>query len=186
MRFTSLLSLACLTAATLAAPVEQAPKGFEVFEKSFSKIQSSLKGLTVAIKDLDTNARRGQDTTKQEQDIERRTTEVTQSLRDGASNIRKAAVLTTIEATSTIVPIEEMGSLTQKTVDAWIQAKPSIVRAGGRQAILKLLAAQETATDEFVDAVQAKMPLVTMTAARIYGQKARNQVDQAIAAFNKQ
>lgn len=62
-------------------------------------------------------------------------------------------------------------------------AKGSIVRAGGRQAVLTLLAAQEVATDEFVDAVNGKMPLVTLTAARIYGQRARTQVDLAIAAF---
>lgn len=94
-------------------------------------------------------------------------------------------MLTTVEATATVGPIEQLGAATQGTVDAWIQAKPSIVRAGGRQPVLKILAAQETATDEFVDAVNAKMPLVSITAARIYGQKARSQVDQAIATYNR-
>ncbi|TLD39432.1 hypothetical protein E2P81_ATG00419 [Venturia nashicola] len=186
MRFTSLFGLACLTAATFAAPIEQISRGFDTFERAFSKIQTNLRGLTVAIKDLDTNSRRGgQDLSRQEQDIERRAADVTQSLRDGTNSIRRTSMLSPVETTATVGPLEELGVVTQRAVDAWIQAKPSVLRAGGRQAVLRLLTAQETATDEFVDAVNAKVPMVTIMAARLYGQRARNQVDLAIAAYNK-
>lgn len=185
MHFASFLGLACLTASTFAAPVQQAPKDFSAVDKAFKNIMNNLKGLTVAIKDLDNSSRRGQDTSKQEIDVERRGNDVTAALRDGTGRVRQSSMLTTVEATATVGPIEQLGAATQGTVDAWIQAKPSILRAGGRQPVLKILAAQETATDEFVDAVNAKMPLVSITAARIYGQKARSQVDQAIAVYNR-
>lgn len=183
MRITSLLGLAYLTV-TFAAPVEQASRDYAVFEKTFANIQGTLRSLTVAIKDLDNAARRGQqDLIKAESDIEKRADAVTQSLRNGANVIRKTGMLSLTEAANTVGPIEELGSATQRTVDAWIQQKATIVRAGGRQTVLKLLEAQETATDEFVDAVNGRMPLVSLTTARIYGQKARVQVDLAIAAI---
>lgn len=183
MHFTSLFGLACLTASTFAAPINQAPQDTVVIERSVQNISNTLKGLTTAIRDLDAFSRRGSDTNRQEADIERRAGDVTNALRDAASQIRRIQPLNTIEAASIVDNIEELGATTQRTVDAWILAKPSVVKSGGRQAVLKLLAAQETATDEFTDTLVAKMPVSSVLPARFYAQRARVQVDQAIAAF---
>lgn len=186
MRFASLLGLACLTATTFAAPTKKAHQDtIAVIERGAKNISNNLKGLTSAIRDLDSSSRRGQDTSRQQIDIERRAGDVTNALRDSTNQVRRNRVLTTIEATSTISIVDDLAVTTQRTVDAWITAKPSIVRAGGRQAVLGLLAAQEVANDEFVDALIAKMPLASVPPAKHYGQRARNQLDLAIAAFKR-
>jgi hypothetical protein len=185
MRFASLLSLACLTAFAFAAPIDQSAQDTTVIERSFKNIANNLKGLTAIIQQLDQNSRRGGNTAPQEIEVERRGGDLTNALRDAANQIRRIPVLNTIEATSTIGSVDELTTLIQKTVDAWILAKPSIVRAGGRQTILKISGAQEVACDEFVDSMIAKMPAMSISVARVFGQRARSQVDQAIAAFNR-
>jgi Hydrophobic surface binding protein A len=177
----SLISLVCVFGNVLAAPVDLAARDARVIDNSIRNVQSSLRGLSIAIKALDPTLRG--DVVSKEQNIERRAQGVTQALQEGTINVRRGPFVTATEATALVPIVESLTITTQETVNTWITAKRTIIKSGGKDAALRILRTQELAADEFTDAMLSKMPDIIKYAGRAYGQITKNILQTAITQY---
>lgn len=177
----SLIPLVCVFGSVLASPLDLAAQNARIIDSAVKNIQASLKGLSLAIKSLDP-ALRG-DIVRQEQNIERRAQDVTQVMQEGTRNVRRGPNVDPREAAALVPVIEGLTITTQETVNTWIGAKRTIVKSGGKDAVLRILRTQELAADEFTDAMLSKMPEIIKYAGRAYGQRTKTIMEAAVRDY---
>jgi hypothetical protein len=180
MRLT-ILSFLLLSYIVLAIPVTIAVQETAVIEKWVKNVSNSLKQLSNAIQALDPDL--AGDIAKQETDIENRSLDVINSLRDGASEIKRRPMVITIEITRLVDIVESITAQTQTTMNIWANAKPIIVQAGGREPVLRILTLALKATDDFTDAIVSRLPLTGIVMGRLYAQRSKAVIEQTIANF---
>jgi len=101
----------------------------------------------------------------------------------GTNEIRKGPNVELLEATRLLTPIQGLTDATQAATNAWITAKNTIIRSGGREVVLKILRTQESNADVYTDAMVGKLPEVSKYIGRQYSQRVRASFEQAISQF---
>jgi len=177
----SLIPLVCVFGSVLASPLDLAARDVRIIDSSIKNVQVSLKGLSQAIKALDPTLRG--DVVSKEQNIEWRAQAVTQALQQGTINVRRGPSVTTTEAAALLPIVESLTLTTQETINTWIGAKKTIIRSGGKDAVLRILRTQELAADEFTDALLSKLPEIIKYAGRAYGQRTKTIMQTAITQY---
>jgi hypothetical protein len=184
MRFTILPILAAsIVSNVLAAPVTLATRDTSIIEQSMKKVTSSLRQLAVEIHLL--NANRPQDLIiKQEAAIEGKAAEVIRTLQEEGRTIKaRSAVVGSVEAIKLIDGINTLQAATKEVTDAWVEAKPTVLRLNGKQNVLSILQRSNVASEEFIDAIISKLPMLDKALGQMTGQKSKDMLHRAMAAY---
>jgi hypothetical protein len=184
MRFTILPLLAStIISSVLATPITLAQRDTSVIEQSMKKVTSSLQKLVVEVHSL--SMKRDQnDIVRQEQRIDAKANEVIKILQDEGRIIKsKAPIVGTIEALRLTEGISSLQSATKSVMDAWIEAKPTVLRLNGKANVLSILQRSEVATNDFVDAMVSKLPAVDRAVGQLAGMRSKEMLRRAIETY---
>jgi hypothetical protein len=186
MRFTILpLLVGTLISNALATPVTLAQRDTNVLEQSMKRVTMSLKNLVIEIHSL--NAYRNQeDITRQEQKIDAKANEVIKILQDEKNTIKsRSPVVGTLEALKLTDGINNLQSATKLVTDAWIDARPTVIRLNGKSNVLSILKRSEVATNDFCDAMVSKLPVLDKAVGQLTALKAKDMIHRAVEAYNR-
>jgi hypothetical protein len=183
MRLFQLAALALSCNTILAAPVEAATKSTAIIEASIKDVMGSLEDLATALQSLDRIVRMGGDGNHQVAEIQKYSEDVTSSLQEGTAQIKTVPSLYTYESMSMVAIVQSLTDHVQTTTSAWIAAKSSIERTGGKEHAQMILEKQAAASDEFSAAILSKMPFMAISTAKRYSTKSKSSIQQAIQTF---
>jgi hypothetical protein len=147
------------------------------------KVTWTLRQLTVEIHLLNEN--RPQDLIlKQENTIDGKSDEVIRVLQEESRTIRtKSGPVISVEVFKLTDGINAVQAATKEVTDAWLNAKPTILRLNGKQNVLSILRRSSTATDEFIDAIVSKLPALDKGWGQMFGQRSKDMLHRAIVAY---
>jgi hypothetical protein len=189
----TLLALSCNT--ILAAPIDASVKNVAAAEttgaaQDTSTLQRAIKDvvdstadLVVSLQSLDRIVKLGGNPGPYQNEIVSFSEDLITNLKDGAAQVKAMPALYTFESMGMLSTVQSLVDHVQKTVNAWIAAKSSIVKTGGKDAALDILQRQSVASDEFAAAIVSKMPFAAVPTAMRYSTKSKSSIQQAIQAF---
>lgn len=201
MRFINLAMLALSCNTILAAPVDASAKDVAsvqstgvaqntgatqetlTLERAIKEVIDATGDLTASLQSIDRIVKMGGNPTQQQREIVQYSEDLTHNLHDGAERIKAMPALYTWESLGMMTTVQSLVDHVQSTVNAWIAAKNSIVKTGGKEVALSILQRQATASDEFSAAMMSKMPFAAVPTAMRYSSKSKSSIQQAIQAF---
>jgi hypothetical protein len=154
-------------------------------------VERCLKAATQAIKRLSATVlalhpwNTPADLQSQRRDIDVRSQEVIDVMKDGAGQMRRSGPILTIEVARVVEPVSSVQQSTETLMTNWISAKKIIVRMDGREHVLGLLSLANTATDDFIDAVISRLPLADRGLGRLAAQRSKDAIEDALKAYRK-
>jgi hypothetical protein len=177
----AILALSCGT--VLAVPVDATTKSTAVIENSIKNVIASLGNLVLALQSLDRAVKKSEDSALQVADIQYYSEDVVTNLKEGTAQITTIPSLYTYESLSMVSTVQSLTDHVQATTSAWIAAKSSIERTGGKMVAQQILDKQAAASEDFSNAIISKTPIMTMSAAKRYSTKSKSAIQQAIQSF---
>jgi hypothetical protein len=185
MRFTILPILAVsVISNVLAAPTVLAGRDTSVIENGMKRVTTSLRQLAVEIRILNPN--RPQDLIlKQEAAIDSMADEVVRVLQDETRNIKtRAATVGAVEVLRLTEGINAVQAATKEVTDAWVEAKPTVLRLNGKQNVQNILKKSHAASDEFIEAIISKLPMLDRVLGQVAGQRSKEMLHHALTAYS--
>jgi hypothetical protein len=179
MRVTSYLPLLCVFGNVFAAPVNNIEaRDTKAVLAAISSITKSLQEMSASINALYRNPTNN-DVVSQ---LKVKATSVTGEMTRGTASVTAGPAIEFFEALSLTMPLGSLGSATDTALNAWLSAKNTIVKTGGREQVLRILRDQGIAADGFTDAVVSKLPQAYKYIGREYGDlvsaRLRSTIDQ--------
>jgi len=180
MRVATYLPLICAFSSVIAAPVGNiAARDTKVVLASISSITKSLQDMTAAINALYKNPN-SSDVVRQ---LKSKANSVTEQMKNGAASISAGPNVDLLESTGLIMPLNSLNLATDAALNAWISAKATIVKTGGREQVLDILREQGLAADRFTDAVLGKLPELAKYIGKEYGDLVSRRIRNAVEQF---
>jgi hypothetical protein len=207
MRFTQLAFFALSCNTIIAAPVDAAAKNIAatsnvaaaadvnaaadtaaakdtgILDRSIKDVIESMDDLVAGLRSFDRVVKRGGDSNKAADDVQRYSEDVVSTLKDGTAQVKTIAALYTYESMNMVPTVQSLTDHVQTATNAWIAAKSSVDRTGGKEMAQMILEKQAAASEEFSAAIISKMPFMAVSAARRYSTKSKTSIAQAIQAY---
>jgi hypothetical protein len=180
MRVTSYFPLLCVFGSVFAAPINNIEaRDTKAVLAAISSITKSLQEMSASINALYKNPNNS-DVVSQ---IKTKATSVTGEMTRGTASVAAAPAIDFFEALSLTMPLGSLGSATDAALNAWVSAKSTIIKTGGREQVLKILRDQGIAADAFTDAVVSKLPAAYKYIGKEYGDLVSARLRSTIEQF---
>jgi hypothetical protein len=178
MRLTFAL-FASLATTVLASPIQLHTRDASVAERAISIATTSFERLSSAVQ---TYQRNPQDNPAfKQQNIDLGFQEATNSLREGASRIRKGSHIDKHDSGKLVSHLNGLLHKTEIVLNALVAAKSAIISSGGKSVIYRSLKDQERAAHDFGEALNSKG---SDGIGSSYGKRAKAAFEQAMHYFN--
>jgi len=173
-----------LLATVISATPPPTKRDSSTITSVFTDTSRALDRLTSALNTIARASPSTANAARYQQDIEASAEDVSRIMSSGARRIRTIKPLSLVEGTAVGVAAGSLEGVQRQTTRAWMAARSTIVgMRGGREAALRMLRGHERASQELIDAVTSKLPVLGKPLAGFLGKDARDEIKQAINAY---
>jgi len=171
-----ILPVLCLTTGLLAAPAAHEPREVTFLLRSLKEVGSALGRLEQSIKGLPRNPAGGWAA------VEGNCHAVTDMLVRDSVEIRRAPMVTALEAPSLLTPITNLETLTSRVVEDWIAIKRAI-SVRDRSVIQNILRDHQAAAGEYADAILSRQNALTAPVGRAFNTRTKQTIQRGINSY---
>jgi len=171
-----ILPVLCFTTGLLAAPAAIEKRDVTFLLRSLKDAGSALGRLESSVKALPRNPAGGWSA------VELNCHAVTNLLTRDSVQIRRAPMVTAIEAPSLLSPITNLETLTNRVVNAWISAHNSF-QPKDRPTIRQILGEHQAAAGSYADAILSRQSALTAPVGRAFSKGTKNTIQKAINRY---
>jgi hypothetical protein len=108
---------------------------------------------------------------------------LTGELRNAATTVATGPNVELFEAVGLTMPLTGLNSASDAAIAAWVSAKTTIVKSGGKDQVLDILREQSVVADKYSDVVVAKMPEIYKYLGNQFGASLSKKLHNAIEQF---
>ena len=171
-----ILPVLCLTTGLLAAPAAHEKREVTFLLRSLKEVGSALSRLESSIKSLPRNPAGGWAA------VEGNCHAVTEMLVRDSVEIRRAPMVTALEAPSLLSPITNLETLTTRVVNAWISAHNSF-QTRDRPTVRRILTDHQAAAGSYADAILSRQNALTAPVGRAFSKETKATIQRGINKY---
>jgi hypothetical protein len=176
-----ILPVLALSAGALALPAEHTKRDVTLITRSLREVASGLNRLDASIRKIRVSMNSPQ-VAGLWPDVERNCHAVTGMLYQDAKEIRRAPMVTALEAPSLLTPITNLESLTTRVVEDWIAIKRAI-NVRDRSVIQNILKDHQAAAGEYADAILSRQNALTAPVGRAFNTRTKQTIQRGINSY---
>jgi hypothetical protein len=154
----------------------------DVIVNGFNKIAKALTGLESSVKALtDTSDKAA--IQKQADALNAQSVAVVQIIKDTTKAVAGSKAVNLLAAAKVLTPAKGLETQTKNSINALIEKKPIIVKAGQAPTVLSALKSQREAAAELGAAVTSKMPSAAASLSKSQSDSILAAIDKGLAAY---